>query len=103
MAAILGRLREAGAARVGLLSGPEPDAYTQDRERLCRQWCAETGQAALVETPATSEDPVDAALRLLSAPARPDAVHGLNETYGQAGVHAPARDGAASLVNGREV
>ncbi|GHD87115.1 LacI family DNA-binding transcriptional regulator [Streptomyces naganishii] len=95
MAEILGHLREAGAARVGLLSGPEPDAYTQDCERLYRQWCAETGQTPVVETPTASEDPVDAALRLLSAPGRPDAVHGLNETYGQALIVAARRLGLA--------
>ncbi|KES04883.1 hypothetical protein BU52_22845 [Streptomyces toyocaensis] len=93
MAAILGHLREAGAARVGLLSGPEPDAYTQDCERLYRQWCATAGQAPLVETPAVTEDPVEAALRMLSAPDRPDAVHGLNETYGQALIVAARRLG----------
>ncbi|MGW0995664.1 LacI family DNA-binding transcriptional regulator [Streptomyces sp. NPDC002523] len=95
MAELLRHLRESGAARVGLLSGPEPDAYTQDCERLYRQWCAETGQAPLVETPGASEEPVEAALRLLSSPDRPDAVHGLNETYGQALVVAARRLGLA--------
>ncbi|MEU7115066.1 hypothetical protein [Streptomyces sp. NPDC046182] len=42
---LLGHLREAGATRVAILSGPEPDAYTQDRKRVYRQWCADTGQA----------------------------------------------------------
>ncbi|MGW4107781.1 LacI family DNA-binding transcriptional regulator [Streptomyces sp. NPDC004976] len=93
MPAILGHLREAGAARVGLLSGPEPDAYTQDCERLYRQWCVTAGQGPLVETPTATEDPVEAALRMLSAPGRPDAVHGLNETYGQALVVAARRLG----------
>lgn len=95
MADILGHLRESGATRVGLLSGSEPDAYTQDCERLYRQWCAGTGQSPLVETPAAAEDPVEAAVRLLTGPSRPDAVHGLNETYGQALVVAARRLGLA--------
>ncbi|MCX4789512.1 MULTISPECIES: LacI family DNA-binding transcriptional regulator [unclassified Streptomyces] len=93
MAEVLGHLRDAGATRVGLLSGPEPDAYTQDSEHLYRQWCAAAGQPAVVETPIASEDAVEAALRLLSRPGRPDAVHGLNETYGQALVIAARRLG----------
>ncbi|MFD8453576.1 MULTISPECIES: LacI family DNA-binding transcriptional regulator [Streptomyces] len=93
MAEILGHLRTSGAARVGLLTGPEPDAYTQDCERLYRQWCDAVGQAPVVDSPAAAEDPVEAALRMLSAPDRPDAVHGLNETYGQALVVAARRLG----------
>lgn len=91
MAEVLDHLRDSGATRVGLLSGPEPDAYTQDCERLYREWCTAAGRPALVKTPAASEDPVEAALRLLSGPDRPDAVHGLNETYGQALVIAARR------------
>ncbi|MFJ3363775.1 substrate-binding domain-containing protein [Streptomyces anthocyanicus] len=83
------------AVRVGLLSGPEPDAYTQDCERLYRQWCASAGQAPAIGTPAVTEDPVEAAVRMLSAAERPDAVHGLNETYGQALVVAARRLGLA--------
>ncbi|MCP9945265.1 LacI family transcriptional regulator [Streptomyces somaliensis] len=95
MTEMLVHLRESGAVRVGLLSGFEPDAYTQDCERLYRRWCAGTGQAPLVETPAAAEDPVEAALRLLASPGRPDAVHCLNETYGQALVVAARRLGLA--------
>ncbi|MFI0717061.1 LacI family DNA-binding transcriptional regulator [Streptomyces inhibens] len=93
MTEVLGHLRDAGATRVGLLSGAEPDAYTQDSERLYRQWCGAAGQPPVVETPAASEDVVEAALRLLSGPGRPDAVYGLNETYGQALVVAARRLG----------
>ncbi|MFF6995889.1 LacI family DNA-binding transcriptional regulator [Streptomyces sp. NPDC008313] len=95
MTEVLNHLREAGAVRAGLLTGSEPDAYTQDCERLYRDWCDATGQPPLVETPASSEDPVEAALRLLSSPERPDAVHGLNETYGQALAVAARRLGLA--------
>ncbi|MEU8525914.1 MULTISPECIES: LacI family DNA-binding transcriptional regulator [Streptomyces] len=84
MADVLDHLRDAGARRVGLLSGSEPDAYTEDSERLYREWCAGAGQEPLIDAPAASEEPIEAALRLLSHPDRPDAVHGLNETYGQA-------------------
>ncbi|MFE3234827.1 LacI family DNA-binding transcriptional regulator [Kitasatospora indigofera] len=84
MTEVLGHLRDAGATRIGLLSGPELDAYTQDSERHYRRWCAAEGQPAVIEIPAAAEDPVEAALRLLSRSERPDAVHGLNETYGQA-------------------
>lgn len=93
MADVLGHLRDAGAGRVGLLSGPQPDAYTQDTEQLYREWCAAAGQAPLIESPAPSEDPVEAALRLLSRPDRPAAVHGLNETYGRALLAAARRLG----------
>ncbi|WP_395292231.1 LacI family DNA-binding transcriptional regulator [Kitasatospora hibisci] len=93
MAEVLGHLGEAGARRVALLSGSQADAYTQDSEQLYRDWCATVGQTPLIEAPAPTEDPVEAALRLLSLPGRPDAVHGLNETYGQALVAAARRLG----------
>ncbi|MFF2509034.1 LacI family DNA-binding transcriptional regulator [Streptomyces sp. NPDC058067] len=93
MAEVLDHLRTAGATRIGLLSGAEPDAYTQDCERHYREWCEAAGQTPVVETPAASEEAVEAALRLLSGPDRPDAVHGLNETYGQALVIAARRLG----------
>ncbi|MFE0643498.1 LacI family DNA-binding transcriptional regulator [Streptomyces sp. NPDC058877] len=93
MADVLGHLRESGARRVALLSGSQADAYTQDSERLYRDWCDGVAQAPLIEAPTPAEEPVEAALRLLTPPDRPDAVHGINETYGQALVTAARRLG----------
>ncbi|MDI2125310.1 LacI family DNA-binding transcriptional regulator [Yinghuangia seranimata] len=84
MRAILDHLWDSGGRSIALLSGAEADSYTMDCEDLYRRWCAERGTTARIEAPARDEEPAAAARRLLDSPTRPDAVHGLNETYGQA-------------------
>ncbi|WP_406277867.1 LacI family DNA-binding transcriptional regulator [Embleya sp. NBC_00896] len=95
MPAILDHLWDSGARDIALLSGSEVDAYTQDCEALYRAWCERRGRRPRVEAPAPGEQPARAAHRLLAGPDRPDAVHGLNETYGQALLVAARRLGLA--------
>jgi DNA-binding LacI/PurR family transcriptional regulator len=45
---VLTHLIEAGARRIGLLTGPELDAYTLDTEQAYAAWSAERGQAPAV-------------------------------------------------------
>ncbi|MEU3601376.1 LacI family DNA-binding transcriptional regulator [Streptomyces sp. NPDC006798] len=81
----LDHLHGRGVRRTGLLTGPELDSYTLDSERAYARWCAERGVAGRVERIAPGESARDAARRLLAASAgRPDGVHALNETYGEA-------------------
>ncbi|MEU9606574.1 LacI family DNA-binding transcriptional regulator [Streptomyces sp. NPDC048057] len=80
----LEHLRAGGARRTGLLTGPEIDSYTLDSEQAYARWCAERGLPAAVERVRDGEPARDAARRLLLADERPDAVHALNETYGEA-------------------
>jgi len=82
MAAVLEHLRTAGAERPALLTGPEPDAYTLDTERLFRDWCARFDRPGTVRRVRAGESPVAAADDLLDRGV--DAVHALNETYGNA-------------------
>ncbi|MEW2001059.1 substrate-binding domain-containing protein [Streptomyces coelicoflavus] len=74
--------------------GPSPTP-TRRTASACTGSGASAGQAPAIGTPAVTEDPVEAAVRMLSAADRPDAVHGLNETYGQALVVAARRLGLA--------
>ncbi|MDP9862661.1 MULTISPECIES: LacI family DNA-binding transcriptional regulator [Streptosporangium] len=90
---LLGGLRDAGASRIALLTGTEPDSYTLDTERAYRSWAAANGNPVIIEALQPGESPAVAAERLLSRPDRPDAVHGLNETYGEALLGAARRLG----------
>ncbi|MFD1933967.1 LacI family DNA-binding transcriptional regulator [Nonomuraea mangrovi] len=91
--ALLDRLRATGSRRVALLTGTEADSYTLDTGAAYREWCATTGNPPIVEALQPDEVPEVAAQRLLSGAARPDAVHGLNETYGEALLAAARRLG----------
>ncbi|TIC80063.1 LacI family DNA-binding transcriptional regulator [Nocardioides sp. GY 10127] len=88
----LDHMRGAGAARPALLTGSEHDAYTLDTERWYAEWCAEHGLPEIVERVAPDATPAAAASALLARGA--DAVHALNETYGNAVL---ARAAALSL------
>jgi DNA-binding LacI/PurR family transcriptional regulator len=82
MGTVLDHLRAAGAERPALLTGAEPDAYTLDTERLFRDWCARFDLPGTVRRVRAGESPVTAAESLLDQGV--DAVHALNETYGNA-------------------
>ena len=91
MGTVLDHLRTAGAARPALLTGPEADAYTLDTERLFRNWCRRNDLSGTVRRVRAGESPVDAADDLLARGV--DAVHALNETYGNALLAAAATRG----------
>ncbi|MFF5208177.1 LacI family DNA-binding transcriptional regulator [Streptosporangium sp. NPDC000396] len=93
--ALLGHLRDAGASRIALLTGTEPDSYTLDTERAYIAWSHAHGNPVIIEALQPGEPPAAAAERLLSRPDRPDAVHGLNETYGEALLGAARKLGLA--------
>ena len=82
MGTVLEHLRTAGTTRPALLTGSEPDAYTLDTERLFRDWCARFDLPGTVRRVRPGESPVTAADDLLDRGV--DAVHALNETYGNA-------------------
>ncbi|MER7045345.1 LacI family DNA-binding transcriptional regulator [Streptomyces jumonjinensis] len=81
---VMDHLHERGARRTALLTGPEPDSYTLDSEAAYSRWCDRRSLPAAVERVQHGEPALDAARRLLSGPGRPEAVHALNETYGEA-------------------
>ncbi|MFI6285113.1 LacI family DNA-binding transcriptional regulator [Streptomyces sp. NPDC051018] len=87
----LDHLHESGGRRTALLTGPQLDSYTLDSERAYTRWCEDRGLPATVERVRDGEPAHDAARRLLASPDRPDAVHALNETYGEA-LRAAARE-----------
>jgi DNA-binding LacI/PurR family transcriptional regulator len=91
MGSVLDHLRAAGAERPALLTGAEPDAYTLDTERLFRNWCRRNGLPGTVRRVPAGESPVAAADSLLDRGV--DAVHALNETYGNALLSAAASRG----------
>jgi DNA-binding LacI/PurR family transcriptional regulator len=91
MGQVLDHLRAAGAERPALLTGEEADAYTLDTERLFRDWCARYDLTATVRPVRAGESPVAAAESLLDEGV--DAVHALNETYGNALLSAAASRG----------
>ena len=91
MAEVLDHLRAAGTERPALLTGAEADAYTLDTERLFRNWCRRSGLPGTVRRVRAGESPVAAAESLLDAGI--DAVHALNETYGNAMLSAAASRG----------
>ena len=97
MGSVLEHLRTARTAHPALLSGAEADAYTLDTERLFRNWCRRHDLPGTVRRVRAGESPVAAAEDLLDRGV--DAVHALNETYGNAllraattrGVEVPGR------------
>ncbi|MFF3552151.1 LacI family DNA-binding transcriptional regulator [Streptomyces tsukubensis] len=84
-----------GVRRTALLTGPEPDSYTLDSEHAYARWCAGRGLSARIERVRDGETARDAARRLLASGDRPDGVHALNETYGEALSAAAAELGIA--------
>lgn len=76
--AILDRLVASGARRVGLVSSPAVNSYTQDAAAAYRAWCAENGQEPLI---AVAEGPLNegagyrAAGELLDGGDGPDAIY----------------------------
>jgi DNA-binding LacI/PurR family transcriptional regulator len=91
MRAVLDHLRAAGTERPALLTGAEPDAYTLDTERFFRNWCRRNDLAGTVRRVRAGESPAAAAGSLLDRGV--DAVHALNETYGNALLTAAADRG----------
>jgi DNA-binding LacI/PurR family transcriptional regulator len=92
---VLTHLVDSGARRIGLLTGPELDAYTLDTEQAYTAWCAKTGQPpVLVRVDPGGHEPeghaLEAARTLLTGAGRPDAVHAINETYAAALLQAAA-------------
>jgi DNA-binding LacI/PurR family transcriptional regulator len=83
MAELLDRVGQ-GCERVGLLTGSSVDSYTVDTERCFESWCRRRRIAAISRRVAVTESPFDAARALLDREDAPQAVYGLNETYGNA-------------------
>jgi DNA-binding LacI/PurR family transcriptional regulator len=88
---VLDHMSASGARRPALLTGAEPDAYTLDTERHYRNWCRRTGRPSTVRRVHHGESARLAAAELLTRGA--DAIHGLNETYGNAVLAAAADRG----------
>lgn len=86
-AAVLGlldHLAEAGARRIGLLTGTGTDTYTRLSTDAYLAWCARVGQEPVYEA-YPAHDPCAGAVaadRLLARPDRPDAVYGLYDPNG---------------------
>ncbi|MFC7218024.1 LacI family DNA-binding transcriptional regulator [Streptomyces polyrhachis] len=86
-AAVLGlldHLSEAGARRIGLLTGTSTDTYTSVSTRAYLDWCERVGQDPVYEC-YPAHDPCAGAVaadRLLARPDRPDAVYGLFDPNG---------------------
>lgn len=91
MRTVLDHLQAAGAERPALLTGAELDAYTVDTERLFRNWCRRNDLPGTVRRVRAGESPGAAAESLLDRGV--DAVHALNETYGNALLSAAASRG----------
>ncbi|MEU1617352.1 LacI family DNA-binding transcriptional regulator [Streptomyces sp. NPDC005722] len=81
---ILEHLAEAGARRIGLLTGTSTDTYTRLSTTAYLDWCERIGQEPVVEA-YPAHDPCAGAIaadRLLARPDRPDAVYGLFDPNG---------------------
>ncbi|MBA4866200.1 LacI family DNA-binding transcriptional regulator [Streptomyces sp. PSKA54] len=81
---ILDHLANAGARRIGLLTGTTTDTYTRLSTTAYLNWCERVGQDPVYEA-YPAHDPCAgsvAADRLLSRPDRPDAVYGLFDPGG---------------------
>ncbi|WP_431951492.1 LacI family DNA-binding transcriptional regulator [Actinacidiphila sp. bgisy167] len=81
---ILEHLAEAGARRIGLLTGTSTDTYTRLSTAAYLDWCERIGQEPVVEA-YPAHDPCAGAVaadRLLARPDRPDAVYGLFDPGG---------------------
>jgi hypothetical protein len=76
---ILDHLADAGARRIGLLTGTTTDTYTHLSTSAYLRWCERVGQDPVYEA-YPAHDPCAGAVaadRLLARPDRPDAVYGL--------------------------
>lgn len=81
---ILNHLSEAGARRIGLLTGTSTDTYTRLSTSAYLAWCDRIGQEPVYEC-YPAHDPCAGAVaadRLLARPDRPDAVYGLFDPNG---------------------
>ena len=81
---LLDHLAEAGARRIGLLTGTSTDTYTRLSTSAYLDWCRRAGQTPVYEA-YPAHDPragAVAADRLLARPDRPDAVYGLFDPNG---------------------
>ncbi len=81
---ILDHLAEAGARRIGLLTGTSTDTYTRLSTSAYLDWCERVGQEPVYEA-YPAHDPCAGAVaadRLLARPDRPDAVYGLFDPNG---------------------
>lgn len=81
---LLDHLADAGARRIGLLTGTSTDTYTRLSTTAYLRWCERRGQEPLYEAyPAhDAREGAVAADRLLARPDRPDAVYGLFDPNG---------------------
>ncbi|OIV38483.1 LacI family transcriptional regulator [Mangrovactinospora gilvigrisea] len=81
---IMEHLTEAGARRIGLLTGTSTDTYTRLSTNAYLAWCESVGQDPVYETYRAHDAcaSAGAADRLLSRPDRPDAVYGLFDPNG---------------------
>jgi DNA-binding LacI/PurR family transcriptional regulator len=93
MGQVLDHLCATVTQRPALLTGAEPDAYTLDTEQLFRDWCDRFDLPGTVRRVRPGESPVAAAESLLDLGV--DAVHALNETYGNALLSTAAARGVA--------
>ncbi|MDX3581025.1 LacI family transcriptional regulator [Streptomyces europaeiscabiei] len=81
---ILDHLADAGARRIGLLTGTTTDTYTHLSTTAYLRWCERVGQDPVYES-YPAHDPCAGAVaadRLLARPDRPDAVYGLFDPNG---------------------
>lgn len=81
---ILDHLTDAGARRIGLLTGTATDTYTRLSTTGYLDWCRRIGQEPVYEVYPAHDSCAGAiaADRLLARPDRPDAVYGLFDTNG---------------------
>lgn len=75
--AVLDHLAAHGAQRVGFVTSPAVNSYAEDARAGYEEWCAARGQPPLLAVGAnlTEAAGFEAALQLLRAPARPDAIY----------------------------
>ncbi len=81
---LLDHLADAGARRIGLLTGTTTDTYTRLSTTAYLNWCERVGQDPVYEA-YPAHDPCAGAVaadRLLARPDRPDAVYGLFDPNG---------------------
>ncbi|MFB9390152.1 LacI family DNA-binding transcriptional regulator [Streptomyces coeruleoprunus] len=81
---LLDHLADAGARRIGLLTGTTTDTYTRLSTTAYLNWCERVGQDPVYES-YPAHDPCAGAVaadRLLARPDRPDAVYGLFDPNG---------------------
>lgn len=83
--AMLTHMHRAGARRIALLGTASSTSWTKDSELAYLQWCAEMKIPSLVVRAALRDPQAsarDAALGMLQAPDRPDAILAIEETHG---------------------